>query len=80
MVPLTSSLYVPGSMEDNKNVLVEAGAGYFVERPTDKAIEYVERKQKTLQESANKVNQLIQAKQMHLKKVEAEYTKRLQDM
>ena len=31
-------------MEDNRNVLVEAGAGYFVERPTDKAIEYVERK------------------------------------
>ena len=31
MVPLTSSLYVPGVME-NTNVLVEAGAGYFVEK------------------------------------------------
>jgi hypothetical protein len=33
-----------------------------------------------LQESANKVNQLIQAKQMHLKKVETEYTKRVNTM
>jgi prefoldin alpha subunit len=31
MVPLTSSLYVPGVMEENERVLVEVGAGYFVE-------------------------------------------------
>ena len=31
MVPLTSSLYVPGVMEDTENVLVEVGAGYFIE-------------------------------------------------
>lgn len=46
MVPLTSSLYVPGVMSEENNVLVEAGAGYFIEKPIDKAIEYVERKQK----------------------------------
>lgn len=38
MVPLTSSLYVPGIMSEDKNVLVEAGAGYFIERPIDKAL------------------------------------------
>mgnify|MGYP001109546894 CR=1 FL=1 len=31
MVPLTSSLYVPGVMEDTDNVLVEVGASYFIE-------------------------------------------------
>ena len=31
MVPLTSSLYVPGVMETT-NVLIEAGAGYFIEK------------------------------------------------
>ena len=31
MVPLTSSLYVPGVMEDTENVLVEVGASYFIE-------------------------------------------------
>ena len=31
MVPMTSSLYVPGVMEDTDNVLVEVGASYFIE-------------------------------------------------
>jgi prefoldin alpha subunit len=48
MVPLTSSLYVPGILADDNCVLIEAGAGYFIERPIDKAIEYLDRKQKTL--------------------------------
>ena len=34
MVPLTSSLYVPGRMDDNKHVLIEVGAGYFIEKNT----------------------------------------------
>jgi prefoldin alpha subunit len=37
MVPLTSSLYVPGVMEDNNQVLLEVGAGYFIEENIDKA-------------------------------------------
>ena len=66
MVPLTSSLYVPGVMEDNSNVLVEVGAGYFIEKTTQGASEYCERKIKGLTESSNKVGQLIQAKKMQL--------------
>ena len=38
MVPLTSSLYVPGKMEDSNKVLVEVGAGYFIEQSADKGI------------------------------------------
>ena len=55
MVPLTSSLYVPGVMHDNTNVLVEAGAGYFIERNTTDAGAYCDRKIKNLQESSTKV-------------------------
>jgi len=62
MVPLTSSLYVPGHLSDDRKVLIEAGAGYFIERPIDKALEYLERKSKTLQDSSNKVLTLIQTK------------------
>ena len=54
MVPLTSSLYVPGVMEDNKRVLVEVGAGYFAEESTDKARDYCDRKMKLLNENAAK--------------------------
>ena len=37
MVPITSSLYVPGRMEENNRVLVEVGAGYFIEENSNKA-------------------------------------------
>ena len=44
MVPLTSSLYVPGRMDDNEKIMLEVGAGYFLEENVDKARAYCERK------------------------------------
>lgn len=32
LVPLTSSLYVPGKLSDVHNVLVDVGTGYYVEK------------------------------------------------
>ena len=72
MVPLTSSLYVPGVMEST-NVLVEAGAGYFIEKDCASATDYCSRKEKAMSESTKKVGELIQAKKMQLNKVAAEY-------
>lgn len=77
MVPLTSSLYVPGVMEDNNKVLLEVGAGYFIEENADKAREYCERKAKALQENGTKVGEIIQVKKVQLGKIETEYSKRL---
>jgi len=37
---LTSSLYIPGRIEDVKTVTVELGAGYYADMPTNKAEEY----------------------------------------
>ena len=64
MVPLTSSLYVPGVMEDNNNVMVEVGAGYFIEKTTQGATEYCDRKIKGLTDNQTKVGQLIQGKKL----------------
>ena len=80
MVPLTSSLYVPGVMEDNQNVLVEVGAGYFIEKNTVDASAYCERKIKALTESSGKVGQLIQGKKMQLNKVTEEYERRVKEI
>ena len=55
MVPMTSSLYAPGVMEDSSNVLVEVGAGYFIEKNTADASAYCERKIKGLTENSTKV-------------------------
>ena len=77
MVPLTSSLYVPGVMEDGNNVYVEVGGGYFVEKSTGAATEYCDRKIKALTESHTKVGQLIQGKKLQLQKVQDEYNRRI---
>ena len=53
-------------MEDSQNVLVEVGAGYFVEKTAPAASEYCERKVKSLSESSTKVGQLINGKKMQL--------------
>lgn len=31
LVPLTASLYVPGTLDDSDKVLVDVGTGYFIE-------------------------------------------------
>ncbi|GAA6007576.1 Gim5p [Rhodotorula paludigena] len=37
LIPLTSSLYVPGRIKDAESVLVDIGTGYFVEKGTKEA-------------------------------------------
>jgi hypothetical protein len=32
LVPLTTSLYVPGTLADNENVIVDVGTGFYVEK------------------------------------------------
>ena len=32
LVPLTSSLYVPGKLNDVENVVVDVGTGYYVKK------------------------------------------------
>ena len=32
LVPLTASLYVPGTLADTDNVIVDVGTGFYVEK------------------------------------------------
>lgn len=32
LIPLTTSLYVPGKLLDSENVLVDIGTGYFIQK------------------------------------------------
>lgn len=32
LVPLTTSLYVPGTLADTKNVIVDVGTGFYIEK------------------------------------------------
>lgn len=44
LVPLTSAMYVPGTLENTKTVLVNVGTGYYVEKDLKEADEYFGRK------------------------------------
>ncbi|KAF0930195.1 hypothetical protein E2562_030845 [Oryza meyeriana var. granulata] len=44
LVPLTASLYVPGTLDDSEKVLVDVGTGYFIEKTMAQGKEYCERK------------------------------------
>ncbi|KAK7270147.1 hypothetical protein RIF29_23075 [Crotalaria pallida] len=44
LVPLTASLYVPATLDDAENVLVDVGTGYFIEKTMAEGKDYCERK------------------------------------
>ncbi|KAN0060616.1 subunit of tubulin prefoldin [Thecaphora frezii] len=68
LVPLTSSLYVPGKLADVDNVIVDIGTGYYVEKSTADAkklyaqkIEFVTKNLEQLQETILRKQDNMQA-------------------
>ena len=48
LVPITSSLYVPGKLADKNKVLIDLGTGYFAEKSTKESEKFCDRKLKML--------------------------------
>lgn len=59
LVPLTASLYVPGMLVNPETVMVDIGAGYFVEKNKQDAKAFCERKMLMLKENMDKLSTLI---------------------
>ncbi len=70
LVPLTSSLYVPGKLADHEHVLVDVGTGYFVEKDIPGAKDFYERKVKDLGESLKDLEAVINSKAQNVRIVE----------
>ncbi|KAF2272099.1 c-myc binding protein [Westerdykella ornata] len=70
LVPLTSSLYVPGRLTDAENVLIDIGTGFFVEKNTKDAKDFYERKVKDLQGSLKELELVINGKAGNVRMVE----------
>ena len=70
LVPLTSSLYVPGKLTDHEHVLVDVGTGFFVEKDISGAKDFYERKVKDLSESLKDLESVIQGKAQNVRVVE----------
>lgn len=62
LVPITSSLYIPGKSTDIKSVMIEVGANYFVGTNIQKAQSFCDRKVKIIKESMDKIDSIIKSK------------------
>ena len=62
LVPMTSSLYIPGKCSDVKRVTVEIGANFFVEITIDKDYKFCDWKLESIKKNLDKIDDLIKKK------------------
>ncbi|XP_053229048.1 prefoldin subunit 5 [Podarcis raffonei] len=62
LVPLSSSMYVPGKLSDVTNVLIDVGTGYYVEKSVDDARDFFKRKIDFLTKQMEKIQPALQEK------------------
>lgn len=70
LVPLTSSLYVPGKLADVEKVIVDVGTGFYVEKNKSEAKEFYDDKVKKLEASLIDLEKVIQGKGQSLGVIE----------
>mmetsp|Transcript_38789 Transcript_38789/g.83171 ORF Transcript_38789/g.83171 Transcript_38789/m.83171 type:complete len:162 (+) Transcript_38789:141-626(+) len=70
LVPLTSSLYVSGTIGNTDNVMVDIGTGYYVEKNAEGGVDYCKRKVALLSESLQNLAELIKQKRMQVGQVQ----------
>ncbi|GBG75208.1 hypothetical protein CBR_g19844 [Chara braunii] len=69
LVPLASSLYVPGSLTNVGKVLVDVGTGYYIEKSVDDGVNYCQRKAAFMKQNHDKVVDVIGKKQSAVEQV-----------
>lgn len=69
LVPMTSSLYIPGKCSDVKKITIEIGGNFFVETTLEKAEKFCDRKLETVQKSMDKIDEIIKTKSDQLNAV-----------
>jgi len=63
MVPMTSSMYVPGILDETSSVLVDIGTGYYVEKSVDEGKKYFRRKIEFVGKQLEKIHPVLLEKQ-----------------
>ncbi|XP_047505072.1 probable prefoldin subunit 5 [Pieris napi] len=58
LVPLTGSMYVPGTIADSENVIIDIGTGYYAQKNIAGAKDYFDRKVKFVTEQMEKIQVL----------------------
>ncbi|XP_037949970.1 probable prefoldin subunit 5 [Teleopsis dalmanni] len=58
LVPLTSSMYVPGRIKDLDNFVLDIGTGYYVEKNLNDSKDYFKRRVDYVQEQIEKIEKI----------------------
>eukprot|EP00965_Chrysotila_dentata_P215193 6188624-Pleurochrysis_carterae.AAC.1 len=66
LVPLTSSLYVPGETTELETVLVDVGTGYYIEKSLPEAQSFLDRKIALIKGQGTTVQQTMALKNQNL--------------
>eukprot|EP00771_Trimastix_marina_P004096 gnl/Trimastix_PCT/831.p1 GENE.gnl/Trimastix_PCT/831~~gnl/Trimastix_PCT/831.p1 ORF type:complete len:160 (+),score=49.06 gnl/Trimastix_PCT/831:32-511(+) len=69
MVPMTGSLYVPGTLRDTQNVLVDVGTGYYAKKSIPDADAFFDRKINFLREKMTGLTNILKEKESQLQAV-----------
>ncbi|KAH0609660.1 uncharacterized protein H6S33_013146 [Morchella sextelata] len=70
LVPLTNSLYVPGTLADTENVLVDIGTGYYVEKSAADAEKFYNGKVENLTKNLTDLEKIVSQKSQNVRIVE----------
>ncbi|MCJ1395186.1 subunit of tubulin prefoldin [Xylographa bjoerkii] len=70
LVPLTTSLYVPGTLADADKVMVDIGTGFFVEKDIKDALRFYGSKIEDLGKNLKDLESIVQSKSNNLRVVE----------
>ncbi|OCT92991.1 hypothetical protein XELAEV_18016057mg [Xenopus laevis] len=62
LVPLTSSMYVPGTLNDVSTIMIDVGTGYYVEKTVKDAKDFFKRKVEFLTKQIEKIQPALQEK------------------
>ncbi len=80
MVPLTSSLYVPGKVKDTTQVIVDVGTGYYIKHTVHKAQAFFDKRAGQMVTLEANLQQTIHQKQQQFDQVIEVLQQKLQAM
>jgi prefoldin alpha subunit len=69
LIPLNTSLYVPGKIVEPEKVIVELGTGYFCEKTVPAATELIDRKMQLVAKSIETVEQVGMNKRRNVERL-----------
>jgi len=70
LIPLTASLYLSGVLADTSNVIVDVGTGFYVEKTSEEATKFYDRKVEELGANLKDLERIVQGKSSNLRIVE----------